>query len=107
MVLPANDGARMIEDAEHLGDILLDEMFARRWNPQDVAERMGGDVRHNRLVVDTILIVRSRNMRIGRPTAERLAAAFDVSAEFLLNLDEAWQRSLPRKMTAADLGLEG
>ena len=73
------------------GEFIQDELDARGWTTTDLAIRMGGDPRFNKLVVDMLVHVRAKGLSIGEETAERLAKAFGVSKQFFLNLDKSWQ----------------
>lgn len=77
--------------AEHLAD----EMIARGWNTFDVAARMGGvtakEIGMDLLIVDLLMCVHDDNLLIGDEEFHKLARAFDVSEEYLRNLDKVWR----------------
>lgn len=73
------------------GQFLEEEMEARGWSSLDVARRMGGDVAHDQLVVDTVIAIRKPGCIISPSLAGRLGQAFEVSAQFFLSLDRVWQ----------------
>lgn len=82
------------------GLFIEEEMVARGWSSSDVAVRMGGatvdEIGHDQLVVELIIAIRDgkENCLIGDDTARKLARAFDVSAEFFVNLEAQWRAHL-------------
>jgi plasmid maintenance system antidote protein VapI len=80
----------MTEPVPHPSVFIQEEMDARGWDRWEVARRMGGDYRRNRLIIDLYFEIgpEKPNMRIG--DGEDFARAFDVSAEYFLNMEKAW-----------------
>jgi hypothetical protein len=78
----------------HPSVFIQEEMAARGWDRWALARQMGGDYRSNRLEIDLYFEVGpdKTNMRLGK-TGEDIARAFDVSPEFLRNMEAAWLRS--------------
>ncbi len=74
------------------GEFIQEELDARGWTTADLAARMGGDAGINKLTVDLLILVPSKNMLLGEETAHGLAKAFGVSSQFFLNIDAAWQK---------------
>lgn len=77
------------------GEFIREEMDARGWSAEDLAERFGGDYAIDLLVVNLCLHVHDTSLILGRNTAEKLGRAFGVSPEFFLNLDTMWRRYGP------------
>lgn len=73
------------------GDFIYEELKARGWTIRQLARRMGGDIGVNELSISLLIQCPTRGLLIGEETAEKLGQAFDVSPEFFLNLDKAWQ----------------
>jgi len=88
----------MTEPAEvfPLAEYLCDEIQARGWTTIDVALRMGGATEHeiakDLLAVDVLLCVQNDKLEVGDRLFTALAKVFDVSEEFLRNLDAMWRR---------------
>jgi hypothetical protein len=76
-----------------LASFLVEEMQVRGWTTLDVASRMESDdpLPTRVLLVDLILAVQSDSMAIDNTTFEKLAEAFNVSSEYLRNLDKTWR----------------
>lgn len=76
----------------HPSELIREEMDARGWDMDMLAMRMSPEFGITRLTLDMYFEVgpTDPNMRIGGQTAEGLARAFDVSAEYFLNLETAW-----------------
>src|SRR5690606_9676154 len=72
------------------GEFLKEEMDARGWTQQDLADILG---RPHRLVNEIIAGKRA----ITPETATGLAEAFGTSAAYWLNLESAWQLHQSRK----------
>lgn len=81
---------RLPAEAFHPAEFILEEMRARGWKLDDVAIRMGGDEDMNALTLGLYLTVRLPGMRLGDKTAAALGCAFDVDAQYFLNLEAAW-----------------
>jgi plasmid maintenance system antidote protein VapI len=88
------DDAALTTDVPHPSVFIQEEMDERGWSRRELARRMGGDYRMKRLEIDLYFEVGpdKTNMRLGR-TGEDMARAFDVSPEFLRNLEAAWLKS--------------
>lgn len=82
--------AQVFSIAECLGD----EMQARGWTTDDVAARYTADPFDIPMAAFEIalLISVTKMGPLSKGCAERLSRAFDVSAEFFLNIDAVWQR---------------
>jgi addiction module HigA family antidote len=76
------------------GEILQDELSARRWSPKRLAERMGKPLR----AVNEILDARRP---ITAPIALALADALGVSAETWMNIESNYRLDLARRRRAA------
>lgn len=79
------------------GEYIEDEMKARGWDEEAVAERMGGvrDYGMNLLCLQMLLAVRDTGLILDPETAAGLSRAFGVSAQYFLNLDATWRRYGP------------
>jgi hypothetical protein len=79
----------------HPSVFIKDEMDARGWCRDELAHRMGGDYRMQRLCIDMYFEVgpKQTSMRIGRGTADDLARAFDINSEFFRNLEVMWLKA--------------
>lgn len=75
-----------------LGSFLAEEMQARGWTTDDVVRRMPTLVPERDLMAFMItLCVHKDGLLIGDKMFYMLAAAFNVSEEFLRNLDKVWR----------------
>lgn len=76
---------------DHVSVFIEEEMNARHWDDYDLAIAMGGDPLKNLLCWRLIKIVGPDrpNLKLGS-SAEKFSKAFDVSEEFLLNLEQQW-----------------
>ena len=83
----------LAEPPPHPSVFIQEEMDARNWDRWALARRMGGDSGLNRLCLDLYFEVgpEKTNMRLG-DTADKLAVAFGMSAEFFRNLEALWLR---------------
>lgn len=79
----------------HVSEFIVEEMEARGWDRDRLAQEMGGDFGVSRYVVDLILELRRKDMHLGDKTCAKLARAFGTSAEFWFNLDDAWRSAQP------------
>ena len=81
---------------------LAEEMEARGWQTQDVAIRMGGrtpmDMAKDLLVLDLLMCVHSDKLLTSDKEFDKLALAFDVSADFFRNLDAMWRKWPDRRV---------
>ncbi len=71
------------------GEFIRDELAARNWTQEDLADILG---RPSKMISQVI----SGQKRITTQTAQELAAAFGTSAEVWLNLESAYRLSLER-----------
>lgn len=82
----------------HPSEFIKDELDARGWTldhlatlmtPADFGREEWG---LNRLTLDFYFEIgpSDTNLRIGEVTASRLAAAFDVSPDYFINLEKSW-----------------
>lgn len=91
--------------AAHPSEFIAEELIARGWSADDLAQRMSDGTARDfgvcRLSLDFYDQIGPDNacMRIGAETAGRLAKAFSVSAEFFLNLEADWLRTLSTQDT--------
>lgn len=77
-----------------LAEHLCDEMQSRGWTTEDVAARMSDRRQYSeRLLCIDLLMVACNDDRIrtSDETLNELAAVFDVSVEYLRNLDATWR----------------
>lgn len=81
----------------HVGEYIQDELEARGWSTLDCAKRMGGDLDVDALSLDMAIAAASappghaaQRMTIGSGLAARLAIAFGIEAQTLLNLDATY-----------------
>lgn len=72
------------------GEYLRDELEARNWTQEDLAEILGRPLK-------TVNLILSAKKAITPQTAQELAAAFGTSAEVWLNLENAYRLALARK----------
>lgn len=82
--------------AQHPSEIIYDELKAREWTLSNLANRMGAEsCARNKLVLDMYFAVGPNHTtcRLGAETAAQIAQAFDVSPEFIINLENAWLKS--------------
>jgi hypothetical protein len=81
-------------ECPHPSIFIQEEMETRGWDRWTLARHMGGDYRLRRLEIDLYFEVGpdEPNMRLGR-TGKDIARVFDVSPEFLHNLEAAWLKS--------------
>ncbi len=86
----------------HPSDFIAEEMLARGWCTNELAERMAADQPKPeeeyliwRMALDLYDCAGPEqiNCRIGQRMADALSRAFGVSAAFFLNLEAAWLRS--------------
>lgn len=102
---------RIVAEAWPLAFYLAEEMDARGWTTLDVATRMGGkDIGRDVLIVGLLLAVHRDGLLFGDDVFAGLARAFDLSEEFLRNLDAAWRKAPPetrQKFEAPDHLFEG
>jgi plasmid maintenance system antidote protein VapI len=81
-----------VPHAYPLGEFLQEEMDARGWTTTDVAMRMGGDdISKNLFRLEMTLAVHDPNLLLNADMANDLEMAFNIPAEFFLNIDAAWR----------------
>lgn len=80
-----------LAEAFHPSVFIAEELEARGWSLDDLAQRMPGDFGVNRLALDFYMTIGAETpgLRIGE-SAAGLAAAFGVSPELFTNLERAW-----------------
>lgn len=87
-------GAEMSEripaEAFPVGTFIAEELVARDWSVADLAARMPGDFIKNALAIQVMIVIDSPNLTLGG-MAEKLALAFNTSAEFWRNLEGAYR----------------
>lgn len=90
---------RVVEPV-HPSELIADELEKRGWCRLDLARRMGGNdpVAVNLLALDLYCEIgpTEPDMRLGQVAAGRIAAGFETSPEYWLNLEAAWLRALAR-----------
>lgn len=85
----------------HPSEFIAEELIARCWTLDDLASRMSDGTEDDfglcRLAVEFYDTVGPDNpvLRIGEETAARLAKAFEVSPDFILNLERQWLSTNP------------
>lgn len=83
----------------HPSELIRDELTARGWSLDQLAMRMAGGDREQfgieRLALDLYFEVGPTDpgIRLGEHGGRLIAAAFDVDADFFLNLETAWLAS--------------
>lgn len=76
----------------HVAEFIFDEACeARGWSLDELAERMGGDSKTNRCVLD-LLTLRDPRCFLDRETADGLSRAFGTGWELWMNLDASWHK---------------
>ncbi len=83
---------RIPAESFHPSVFIRDELRARRWSKAKLARLMGGDASINLLALDMYFMIgpTNRNCRLDELMATDIGRAFDVSAEYFLNLEKAW-----------------
>ena len=74
----------------HPGDLIKAMMEARGWRVADLAGQMTGDLLRNRVLLSHYLTHPIGTLLLGGITASRIAAAFGISPDILLDLEKAW-----------------
>jgi len=79
------------------GEYLEEELQARGWSVEELAERMGGerDYAVNLLSAMMLIAVHDTHLILDRETAEGFARALGTSPEVWLNLDAHWRQHGP------------
>jgi plasmid maintenance system antidote protein VapI len=80
---------RIPAEAFHVAEILQDELEARGWHLEDVAERMTGDYAFNLLYLQLCWSVHDVKCFLG--DVKPLADAFGLSPQFISNMDDTWR----------------
>lgn len=83
--------APIVNEVPHPAWYIREEMDARDWGIPSMARAMGGDYGINALALGMYLDVgpNEPNCRLG-DMANDIARAFDVSVEFIKNMEAAW-----------------
>ncbi len=81
---------RIPTEAFSPASFMLDEIEARGWTLDDLAERMGGHVAEN-LGCLAFLMTEDPRLRLGK-VADQLGKAFGTSGEVWRNLEDSWLR---------------
>lgn len=89
MVAPSNIGP---VEVWPLASHLADEMDARGWTCVDVARRMPGDYRRNIAFINLVMAVQDPKILLPKDQAADIAAAFNVSPQYISRLHDAWLR---------------
>jgi hypothetical protein len=81
---------RIPAEVFHPSVFIIEEMEARGWDRDELARRMGGEWKLNRVVLELYFEIgpTEPNLRMG--DGEDFAQAFGVSAELFQNLEKAW-----------------
>jgi hypothetical protein len=82
------------DPALHPSTFIDEELSARGWNRDDLAERMPGDTATNKLILDMYAEVGPTDprCRLG-VTSASLGEAFDISITFFVRLEALWLAS--------------
>ena len=80
--------------SKHVGYYINEEVEARRWTSQDLAERMGGNLDETTLAVDMLIHLPEPKLLLTQDMADRLGSALSVSPDFFINLDRMWRDSI-------------
>lgn len=81
----------------HPSEFIQDELDARGWSLDTLAALMTrDDVARNRLALDFYMLAgpEETNLRIGENMAQGFSVAFGISAEFFINLENAWLKAM-------------
>lgn len=78
-----------------VGHFIKDEMKERGWTRRELVQRLGEPLDVNSLAIDLLIDTPRKGMLIGKDLAADLARAFGTSPELWINLDAAWQASVP------------
>lgn len=79
-------------EAFHPSEFIFDELNARGWDINTLAQKMSGDYRVNYLALDFYLTFGKDyvGLRMGECVIKDLASIFDVSEDYFRNLEKAW-----------------
>ena len=78
------------ERPPHPSLVLLRLMAERGWRARELAARMEGNALRNRMLLAHYMSHPVGDIDIGAIVARRLAAAFDLPADFFLIAEKAW-----------------
>lgn len=84
---------RIPAEVSHPSVFIQEEMDARGWDRDQLALRMGGVFVINRLALDCYFEIGPEETGLRMGDAKDFERAFDVSAEFFLNLEKAWLKA--------------
>jgi len=83
-----------------LAEFLAEEIEARGWQTQDVAIRMGEtdaeEIGKDLLILDVYMVCFDRGATL-TGMFDKLSRAFDVSADYLRNIEEGWLKYPDRR----------
>ena len=89
---------RILAEAWPVGYFLGEEMYARGWTDEDVADRMGSiDAKDHAINTLTVMAIRQNALingeecEVGLATSAKLRKAFGVSPDFFLNLERLYR----------------
>lgn len=78
-----------------VGHFIKDEMKERGWTRRELVQRLGEPLDVNSLAIALLIDTPRKGMLIGKDLASDLARVFGTSPELWINLDVAWQASVP------------
>ena len=84
--------------AFHLSEFINEELAERGWTLRDLVFRMRryegeADWAVEMLAMEMFMTVHEKSIFLDQKTADGLATAFGVSAQFFLNMHEAWRKA--------------
>lgn len=76
----------------HPSEFILEELDARGWDINTLAQKMSGDYSVNYVALEFYLTIGKDNvgLRMGADVIRDLASIFDVSEDYFRNLEKAW-----------------
>jgi len=83
---------RLPAEVFHPSEFILDELDARGWDINTLAQKMSGDYSVNYIALEFYLTIGKDNslLRMGEDVIKDLASIFDVSEDYFRNLEKAW-----------------
>lgn len=97
---------RVPAEALHPSVFIQEQLDARGWTLRDLAARMAAyDYNINLAALEMYLAIGpdQPSLRIGQRSADRMAHAFGVSAEYFLNLERAWLKHREHQPASPEL----